>query len=178
MLEPPGVVLLGDVILGVLICNIPWLGAFCCPEFELFSPAGNKPSTIPPGVGVVGVVPLAAKLTVNVPGVVGVTAFTKLAPGVVGVVGVVTPVVSIPLTVRTVSVAGFFIALMVCLICETLVQRSRPIPPNSFSYCSGESGGRRILSKTLGQCFCKGIGVNRKCATECIFAQSFNLSNS
>ena len=116
MPEPPGVVLLADVILGVLICNIPWLAVFCCPEFELVNPVGNKPSTIPPGVGVVGVVPLGVKLTVNVPGVVGVAAFTKLAPGVVGVVGVVAPVVSTPLTVRTVSVAGFFIALMVCRI--------------------------------------------------------------
>lgn len=81
------------------------------------------------------------------------TAFAGIAPGVVGVVGVVTPRVGIPDTVLTVSVDGFFIAFIVCRIWETLVQRRRPIPPNSFSYCSGESGGKRILSKTPGQCF-------------------------
>ena len=81
------------------------------------------------------------------------TAFAGIAPGVVGVVGVVTPRVGIPDTVLIVSVDGFFIAFIVCRIWETLVQRRRPIPPNSFSYCSGESGGKRILSKAPGQCF-------------------------
>ena len=148
--------LLGDVTPGAVIFGVPGLAILCCPALELVSPVGNKPTTdtIPPDVGVVGVVPLEGKLIVNVPGVVGVATFIGLAPGVVGVVRVVNPDVSTPVTACTVSVDGFFIALMVCRICETLVQRSRPIPPNSFSYCSGESGGRRILSNTPGQCFC------------------------
>lgn len=163
--DPPGVaVLLVNVAPGVVVFGVVGLTIPCCPALELVSPVGSKPitDTIPADVGVVGVEPLGVvgtpafkdgKDTLNTPGVVGVTAFTGLAPGVVGMVGVVTPGVSTPVTVRTVSVDGFFIALMVCRICETLVQRSRPIPPNSFSYCSGESGGRRILSKTPGQCF-------------------------
>ena len=93
------------------------------------------------------------KAIVNAPGVVGVTAFTGLTPGIVGVVGVVTPGVSTPVTVRTVSVEGFFIALIACRICETFVQRRWPIAPKSLSYCSGASGGRRVLSNTPGQCF-------------------------
>lgn len=150
-----GFVLLGDVMPGMVVFGVPGLAILCCPALELVSPVGNKPTTdtIPPEVGVDGVDPLGGKLIENTPGVVGVTTFTGLAPGVVGVVGVVTPGVSTPATVRTVSVEGFFIALIVCRICKTLAHRSRPIPPNSFSYCSGESGGRRILSNTPGQCF-------------------------
>ena len=159
---PPGVVLLVDVTTDVGVLGGPGLDILGCPVLELVIPVGSKPNTIPPDVGVVGFEPFGvvgcpvfkdAKLTVNTPGVVAVTDFTGLAPGVVGVVGVVPPGVSTPGTVRTVSVDGFFMALMVCRICETLVQRRRPIPPNSFSYCSGESGGRRILSNTPGQCF-------------------------
>lgn len=84
---------------------------------------GNPVDTKPPSdagpaeVGVVGLELLGVvgkptfkpdKAIVNAPGVVGVTAFTGLTPGIVGVVGVVTPGVSTPVTVRTVSVEGFF----------------------------------------------------------------------
>ncbi len=160
--EPPGVVLLVDVTPGTVFCCVPALTVPCFTVLGLNIPVGNKPAsdTVPPEVGVVGVELLgvvgsptfnpAGKAIVNAPGVVGVTAFT---PGVVGVVGVVTPGVSTPVTVRTVSVEGFFITLIACRICETFVHSRRPIAPKSFSYCSGVSGGRRVLSNTPGQCF-------------------------
>ena len=164
MTEPPDVVLLVDVTPGTLVCGVPGLAVPCFTELVPVNPVGNKPAsdTVPPEVGVVGLELLGVvgkptfkpgKAIVNAPGVVGVTAFTGLTPGIVGVVGVVTPGVSTPVTVRTVSVGGFFIALIACRICETFVQRRWPITPKSFSYCSGVSGGRRVLSNTPGQCF-------------------------
>lgn len=165
MTEPPGVVLLVDVTPGTVFCGVTGLTVPCFTVLGLIIPVGNKPAsdTVPPEVGVVGLELLGVvgrltfkpvgKAIVNAPGVVGVTAFTGLTPGVVGVVGVVTPGVSTPVTVRTVSVEGFFITLIACRICETFVQRRRPIAPKSFSYCSGVSGGRRVLSNTPGQCF-------------------------
>lgn len=164
MTEPPGVVLLVDVTPGTLVCGVPGLAVPCFTALVPVNPVGNKPAsdTVPPEVGVVGLELLGVvgkptfkpdKAIVNAPGVVGVTAFTGLTPGTVGVVGVVTPGVSTPVTVRTVSVEGFLIALIACRICETFVQRRWPIAPKSFSYCSGVSGGRRVLSNTPGQCF-------------------------
>lgn len=124
--EPLGfVVLVGDtpgtVFFGVTGLTVP---CFTTPVI----PVGNKPTndTVPPEVGVVGVELLGVvgsptfnpvgKAIVNAPGVVGVTALTGLTPGVVGVVGVVIPGVSTPVTVRTVSVEGFFITLIACRI--------------------------------------------------------------
>lgn len=179
MIGPPGVVLLVDVTPGTGVFGVTGLAVPCFPVV-LVSPVGNRPVsvTIPTDVGVVGLELLgvvgleplgvvdkptfkpAGKAIANVPGVVGVSTFTGLTPGVVGVVGVVTPGVSTPVTVRTVSVEGFFIALIDCRICETFVQRRRPMLPNSFSNCSGESGGRRILSNTPGQCFYNESKIN------------------
>ena len=126
---------------GVLVFGVPGLANTGFPVLVGSSPASD---TVPPDVGVVGLDPLGVvgkptlkpdgKAIVKPPGVVGVSTFTGLAPGVEGVVGVVIPVVRTPVTVRTVSVEGFFMALMVCRICETFVQRRRPMLPNSLSY--------------------------------------------
>lgn len=107
---------------------------FSVPVFV--NPVGSNPGsvTVPADVGVVGLESLGVvgrptfkpggKDIVKVPPEVGVSTLTGLAPGVEGVVGVVIPVDKTPDTVRTVSVEGFFMALMVCRSCETLVQRS------------------------------------------------------
>lgn len=152
VLEPPGGVgLICDNAMGMAICGVPVLGLLSCPVLDTTCPVGNKPTIAPPVVGVVGVEIFGG--AAKVPGVVGVTTLTGLIPGVVGVVGLATPGVSTPLTVPTLSVAGFFIVLIVCRICATLAQRTGPIAPKSFSYCSGESGGWRVRSNTPGQCF-------------------------
>ena len=153
---PPVVVEVVEVPPEKLSLGVPGF-AFPC------SPIGFKCTMgmLVPVVGVLGALPLGVvgELTLNdmiPPGVVGVRALTGvLTPGVVGVVGVDAPGVSTPVTVLTVNVEGFFMALMLCLICVTLVQSRRPMPPNSFSYCSGTSGGRRIRSKIPGVCFYK-----------------------
>ena len=150
-MEPSGAGLLVDNPLGEVICGSPVLGLLRTPELEVICPVENKPATVPPEVAVVWVVPIGG--TAKVPGVVGVKTFIGLIPGAVGVVGVVPPGVITPVAVANVSVTGFFIALMVCRICVTLAQRSRPMAPKSFSYCSKESGGKRVLSNTPGQCF-------------------------
>lgn len=164
MTEPPGVVLLVDVTPGTVVFGVPGLAVPCFTELVPVNSVDIKPAIDagPAEVGVVGLELLGVvgkptfkpgNAIVNALGVVGVTAFAGLTPGIVGVVGVVTPGVSTPVTVRTVNVEGFFIALIACRICETLVQRRWPIAPKSFSYCSEVSGGRRVLSNTPGQCF-------------------------
>ena len=164
MTEPPGVVLLVDVTPGTVVFGVPGLAVPCFTVLVPVNPVDIKPAIDagPAEVGVVGLELLGVvgkptfkpgNAIVNALGVVGVTAFAGLTPGIVGVVGVVTPGVSTPATVRTVNVEGFFIALIACRICDTLVQRRWPIAPKSFSYCSGVSGGRRVLSNTPGQCF-------------------------
>ena len=164
MTEPPGVVLLVDVTPGTVVFGVPGLAVPCFTVLVPVNPVDIKPAIDagPAEVGVVGLELLGVvgkptfkpgNAIVNAVGVVGVTAFAGLTPGIVGVVGVVTPGVSTPATVRTVNVEGFFIALIACRICDTLVQRRWPIAPKSFSYCSGVSGGRRVLSNTPGQCF-------------------------
>ena len=164
MTEPPGVVLLVDVTPGTVVFGVPGLAVPCFTVLVPVNPVDIKPAIDagPAEVGVVGLELLGVvgkptfkpgNAIVNAVGVVGVTAFAGLTPGIVGVVGVVTPGVSTPATVRTVNVEGFFIALIACRICDTLVQRRWPIGPKSFSYCSGVSGGRRVLSNTPGQCF-------------------------
>lgn len=152
VLEPPGGVgLICDIAMGKAIDGAPVLGLLSCPVLDTTCPVGSKPATGPPVVGVVGVEIFGG--AAKVPGVVGVTTLSALIPGVVGVVGLATPGVSTLLTVPTLRVAGFFIVLIVCRICATLVQRTCPIAPKSFSYCSGESGGWRVRSNTPGQCF-------------------------
>ena len=164
MTEPPGVVLLVDVTPARVVCGVPGVAVPCFTELVPVNPVDTKPISDagPAEVGVVGLELLGVvgkptftpdRAIVNAPGVVGVAAFTGPTPGIVGVVGVVTPGVSTPVTVRTVSVEGFFIALIACRICETFVQRRWPIAPKSFSYCSEVSGGKRVLSNTPGQCF-------------------------
>lgn len=130
---PPGA---GVLLVGVVGFGIP----------VLVNPVGSNPGsvTVPADVGVVGLESLGVvgrptfkpgcKEIVKVPPEVGVSNLTGLAPGVEGVVGVVIPVVKTPVTVRTVNVEGFFMALMFCRSCDTLVQRRGPILPNSFSY--------------------------------------------